>query len=96
MGIYGHILLILLTTTLKREVGYKNEHKIGPRSRTVMAYAPLEWNFEADLSMMVSRSYEANLGRNTQNTLFSKFAKKVFVETLLRLGRDWIPAGRGS
>ena len=32
-------------------------------------------NFEADLSMMVSRPYEANLGRKKPKYNFSKFAK---------------------
>ena len=53
-------------------------------------------NFDADLSMMVSRPYEANLGRKQPPEKKSKFAKVLFVEHLFRPGRDRIPAGRGS
>ena len=53
-------------------------------------------NFEADLSMMVSRPYEANEGRKKPQYIFSKFAKIFLIENLFRPGRDRIPAGRGS
>ena len=53
-------------------------------------------NFDADLSMMVSRPYEANLGRKKPPHKKSKFAKIFFVENLLRPGRDRIPARQGS
>ena len=53
-------------------------------------------NFEADLSMMVSRPYEVNFGRKKPKYNFSKFAKIILVEILFRPGRDQIPAGQGS
>ena len=53
-------------------------------------------NFEADLSMMVSRPYEANLvGKKNKIHVF-KIRDLFLVENLFRPGRDRIPAGRGS
>ena len=53
-------------------------------------------DFEADLSMMVSRPYEANLECKKPKYNFSKFAKIFLVENLFRPDRDRIPTGRGS
>ena len=53
-------------------------------------------NFEADLSMMVSRPYEANLVREKPKYKCLQFANIFLVENLFRPGRDRIPAGRGS
>ena len=46
--------------------------------------------------MIISRPYEATLGRKKPKYKFSKIVKTFLVENLLRPGRDWIPAGRGS
>ena len=56
---------------------------------------PRVGNFEADLSMMVSRPYEANLGHKKAKYNFSKFAKIFLVEKLFRPGRDRILQGEG-
>ena len=50
-------------------------------------------NFEADLSMMVSRPYEANLGREKPKYIFSKFAKMFPVENWSKIGRDRVETG---
>ena len=62
---------------------------------TEMAYTPLDREFEAHLSMTVSRPYAANLGYKNPKYNFPKISETM-VETLFRPGRDWIPAGRGS
>ena len=52
-------------------------------------------NFDADLSMLVSRPYEANLGRKKPPGK-KKVVNIFLAENLSRPGRDRIPAGQGS
>ena len=70
----------------------KSDHEVGLRRY----WYQYKQNFEPDLSMTVSRPYEANLGPKNAIFDFSKFAKIFSVENLFRPGRDRIPAGRGS
>ena len=52
--------------------------------------------FEAELFMMFSRPFEANLGGKESKYELSKFTIFLGVENWSRPGRDWISAGRGS
>ena len=68
--------------------------KLDHELRLTRRRSPDMQNFEADLSMMVPRPYQANLGPKNAIFDFSKFAKIFLVENLFRPGRDWITASR--
>ena len=52
-------------------------------------------NFDADLSMMVSRPYEANLGRKKPSPK-NQIRKNIFVGKFASAGSRPDPAGQGS
>ena len=70
--------------------------KLDHELRLTRRRSPDTQNFEADLSMVVTRPYESILGGKTPKYDFSEVAKKLLVENWPRPGRDRIPAGRGS